>query len=122
MLNKPKHNLFRNGKYALEGLIDITKNETSFKWQILLFVIGSLVAWSLPISFGYCAILFISLFIPIIAEVINSAIERIVDLITTDFHPLAKSAKDAGAAIVLLSLIVLALIWGSVFYMAFLRG
>ena len=111
MLNKPKHNLFRNGKYALEGLIDITKNETSFKWQILLFVLGNILAWVLPVSFGYSAILSISLFIPLLAEIINSAIERVVDLVTQDYHILAKNAKDAGAAIVLISLIVTALIW-----------
>ncbi len=35
-------------------------------------------------------------------------------MVTTEFHPLAKSAKDAGAAIVFLSLVALALIWGSV--------
>ena len=114
MLNKPKHNLFRNAIYAIEGLVEIAKNETSFKWQIVLFIVGSIIAWSLPISFGYSFILFISLFIPLIAEVINSAIERIVDMVTTEFHPLAKSAKDAGAAIVFLSLVALALIWGSV--------
>jgi len=119
MLNKPKHNLFRNGRYALEGLIDITKNETSFKWQILLFVAGNILAWSLPISFGYSAILAFSLFIPLLAEIINSAIERVVDLVTQDYHILAKNAKDAGAAIVLISLILTALIWGATLYVAF---
>ncbi len=111
MLNKPKHNLFRNGRYALEGLADIVKNETSFKWQILLFVFAGIVAWILPVGFVYSAILSLSLFIPILAEIVNSAIERVVDLVTQDYHILAKNAKDAGAAIVLISLIFTALIW-----------
>ena len=118
-LNKPKHNLFRNGVYALEGFIDIVKNETSFKWQLLmLFVLGS-VAWVLPISFGYASILFLSLFIPILAEVVNSALERVVDLVTSDYHILAKQAKDAGATLVLLSLIVMVMIWTAVLLLAF---
>jgi len=118
-LNKPKHNLFRNGVYALEGFIDIVKNETSFKWQLLmLFVLGS-VAWVLPISFGYASILFLSLFIPILAEVANSALERVVDLVTSDYHILAKQAKDAGATLVLLSLIVMVMIWTAVLLLAF---
>lgn len=118
-LNKPKHSLFRNGMYAVEGFIDITKNETSFKWQLLMLSVMGIVAWNLPVSFGHASILFISLFIPVLAEVTNSSIERVVDLVTTDYHILAKQAKDAGATLVLLSLIVTALIWVSVLAVAF---
>jgi len=119
MHNKPKHNLFKNTVYALEGLVDITKHEASFKWQILLFIIGTVVAWILPVETGYKFILSISLIIPVLAEVINSAIERVVDLVTQDYHILAKQAKDAGAAIVFLSLVTLAAIWSATLSLAF---
>ena len=119
MHNKPKHNLFKNTVYALEGLVDITKNETSFKWQILLFIVGSVLAWNLPIAFGYKAILSISLILPVLAEIINSAIERVVDLVTQEYHILAKQAKDAGAAIVFVSLLTLASIWITTLAVAF---
>lgn len=118
-LNKPKYSLFRNGMYALEGFIDITKNESSFKLQLILFFVMSIVAWLLPISFGYASILFLSLFIPIMSEVANSSIERVVDLVTSDYHILAKQAKDAGATLVLLSLILTGLIWLAVLGVAF---
>ena len=118
-LNKPKHNLFRNGMYAVEGFVDIVKNETSFKWQLLMLFVLGIVAWNLPISFAHSSILFLSLFIPILAEVANSAIERVVDLVTTDYHILAKQAKDVGATMVLLSLIVMVMIWLSVLVVAF---
>jgi diacylglycerol kinase (ATP) len=118
-LNKPKHNLFRNGGYAVEGFIDIVKNETSFKWQLLMLFVMGIVAWVLPISFSHSSILFLSLFIPILAEVANSAIERVVDLVTQDYHILAKQAKDVGATMVLLSLIVTTLIWLAVLVVAF---
>ena len=118
-LNKPKHNLFRNGMYAVEGFVDIVKNETSFKWQLLMFALLGTIAWLLPISFGYASILFLSLFIPILAEVANSALERVVDLVTQDYHILAKQAKDAGATLVLLSLIFMVLIWIAVLLLAF---
>jgi len=110
-LNKPKHNLYRNGMYAVEGFIDIIKNETSFKWQLLMLFVLGIVAWVLPIAFSYSVILFMSLFIPVLAEVANSSIERVVDLVTSDYHILAKQAKDAGATLVLLSLLVTLLIW-----------
>jgi diacylglycerol kinase (ATP) len=118
-LNKPKHNLFRNGGYAVEGFIDIVKNEASFKWQLLMLFVMGAIAWYLPIGFTASSILFVSLFIPILAEVANSAIERVVDLITSDYHILAKQAKDVGATMVLISLLVVILIWSSVLAVAF---
>jgi len=118
-LNKPKHNLFRNGMYAVEGFVDIVKNETSFKWQLLMLFGFGIVAWVLPIGFAYSAILFSILFLPILAEVANSALERVVDLVTQDYHILAKQAKDAGATLVLLSLIVTAMVWVFVLLLAF---
>ncbi|MDD2904922.1 MAG: diacylglycerol kinase [Sulfurimonas sp.] len=118
-LNKPKHSLFRNGMYAVEGFVDIVKNETSFKWQLLMLFVMGVVAWNLPITFAHSSILFLSLFIPVLAEVANSAIERVVDLVTKEYHILAKQAKDVGATMVLLSLIVTALIWISVLLVAF---
>ena len=111
MLNKPKHNLFKNTIYALEGLVDVTKNETSFKWQILIFILANIIAWNLSLDFAYKAVLSASLFILILAEIINSAIERVVDLVTKDYHILAKQAKDAGAAIVFISFVLTIFIW-----------
>jgi diacylglycerol kinase (ATP) len=118
-LNKPRFTFIGNTRYALNGLLEITKNEKSFRLQLLLFFIGMIVAWCLPIAFVSKAILSVSLFIPLIAEVINSAIERTVDLVTFDHHELAKRAKDGGAALVFLSLGMLACIWGLVLYEAF---
>jgi len=118
-LNKPKHNLFRNTIYALEGFVDIVKNEASFKWQLLMLFIMGIIAWKLPVSFTHSSILFISLFIPVLAEVVNSAIERVVDLVTQDYHILAKQAKDVGATIVFLSFFIAILIWTAVLAVAF---
>jgi diacylglycerol kinase (ATP) len=118
-LNKPRYTLFKNTRYALNGLIEVTRNEKSFRLQILLFIVGMVVAWTLPISFVHSSVLAVSLFIPLISEVINSAIERTVDLVTFDHHELAKRAKDAGAALVFLSLAMLAFIWALTLFDAF---
>jgi diacylglycerol kinase (ATP) len=118
-LNKPKYTLWNNGMYALEGFVEITKHESSFKLQLLLFVVMNIVAWVLNISSFYSALLSLSLFIPIIAEVTNSAIERVVDLVTVEHHIMAKRAKDAGATLVLFSLIFTAGIWITILLRAF---
>jgi diacylglycerol kinase (ATP) len=109
--NKPKYTLFKNTTYALSGLIEIIKHESSFKLQLLLFAVMQFVAWMLPVAVGYQMILSLSLFIPLMAEIVNSAIERAVDLATTEYHIMAKYAKDAGATLVFISFVLLTLIW-----------
>ncbi|MGD9970306.1 MAG: diacylglycerol kinase [Sulfuricurvum sp.] len=115
-LNKPEYTLFKNTRYALNGLFEVTRNEKSFRLQLLLFAVASVVAWVLPVTFYHHAVLFISLFIPIMSEIANSAIERGVDLVTLEHHELAKRAKDAGAALVFVSFVVLACIWTMTLY------
>lgn len=119
MHNKPKYTLWKNTTYALAGLVDVVKHESSFKLQILLFVVANIIAWLLPIETVYQLVLSISLFIPLLAELANSAIERVVDLVTKEYHILAKQAKDAGAALVFVSLITLASIWLATLALAF---
>jgi diacylglycerol kinase (ATP) len=111
MLNKPKYNLFRNTSYALDGLKDIYKNESSFKVQLLVFVVFSVIAIILPISYIKTSVMVVILFLPLLSEVANSAIERTVDLVTLEHHELAKKAKDAGATMVFLSYFIVVIVW-----------
>jgi diacylglycerol kinase (ATP) len=111
MFNKPEHTLFKNTMYALNGLADIYQNERSFKLQVLVFIILSIIAWALHVELIYKMILQVSLFLPLLAEIANSAIERTVDLVTSEYHIMAKKAKDAGAALVFVSFVTLGLIW-----------
>jgi len=119
LLNKPQYTLLKNTRYALNGLIEVIKNESSFKLQLLLFFGMGTIAWLLPIDYVYSAILSISLFIPLLAELTNSAVERVVDLVTLEYHELAKRAKDAGAALVFISLLMTGTIWVCTLFLAF---
>ena len=118
-LNKPKYHLLKNTTYAVEGFIEAVKRENSFRLQLIGFSIFSIIAFFLPIDEVFQYILFLSLFINLIAEIVNSSIERVVDLCTQEIHPLAKSAKDLGATAVLLSIILTSLIWGFTLKIAF---
>jgi len=118
-LNKPKYTLFKNTTYALAGLKDIIKNESSFKLQVVLFFVMGTVAWLLPVAHEFSLILSVSLFIPIMAETANSAIERVVDLVTLEHHEMAGRAKDVGATLVFFSLILTGYIWLGALAIAF---
>lgn len=116
MLNKPKFNIFKNTNYAIDGLKDIFQNEKSFKIQLIVLITSSVMVFILNLSYIKTSIMFISLFLPLLGEIVNSAIERAVDLVTLEQNNLAKKAKDAGAALVLMSYFVVFLIWISVLF------
>ncbi len=111
MRNQPKYNFYKNTTYALNGFKDMLKNETSFKIELILFVILTTTIFFLKIPFVEKLILFIPLNLVLISEAANSAIERVVDLVTSEQHPLAGQAKDIGSTIVFLSLFLVIVIW-----------
>lgn len=111
MLNKPKFGLFRNTSFALMGLNEVFKNESSFKAEVLIFILCQIIFFSLPIPMLAKAIFSTSCFLPLFAELANSAIERNVDLVTMEYDKRAKAAKDAGSAMVFMSFIITGTIW-----------
>lgn len=117
MTNKPKFGLVKNIKYALEGMKYVLSSEISFKIQLSLIVlITILIVLFSPLERWKNIILILSMYPILIAEAINSAIERVVDLVTKDYHELAKQAKDIGAFAVMLTFILTVIVWGVVIF------
>jgi diacylglycerol kinase (ATP) len=111
MNNKPHYSIFKNGRYALEGFVHAFKRETSFKLE-LFFTMPLLIAIYLsPFALSAKMILLITLVLIMIVELLNSAIENVVDLVTKEIHPLAKAAKDVGATAVLFALLLHLACW-----------
>ncbi len=111
MRNRPGYNLFKNASYAIAGFFEVLRNETAFKIEVAISLFVWTALFFVPIPFIAKAILALSLFPVLIAELANSAIERVVDLATMEHHKLAKHAKDAGSAMVLFSVIFAISIW-----------
>lgn len=111
MRNQPKYNFFKNSSYAIKGLLDLIKNETSFKIELIvtIFLIPFIIF--IDTTMTNKALMFISLMGMILAEAINSAIERVVDLVTLEYHDMAGRAKDVGSSIVFLSIFIFITIW-----------
>lgn len=98
--------------YSLAGLKACFRQEVAFRQECLLavphFVLVALVPMELWLRFALVAIWFL-----IIAfELVNTAIEAVVDLASPERHELAKKAKDCGSAAVLSLLVLLGLGWG----------
>ena len=106
MNNKPQYHIFKNSQYALEGLIHAIKTETSFKIELFLSIFIILAIYFIDTSLESKLILLTTGILVLIVELLNSAVENVVDLVTKEFHPLAKSAKDIGATAVLFSVLL----------------
>lgn len=112
MRNQPKYHFFKNTTYALNGLVDIIKHETSFKIELILAIFLVPVIIFMDLSLTYKLLMFITLMGVLIAETINSAVERVVDLVTLEHHPMAGRAKDVGSTMVFLSISLFIVVWG----------
>lgn len=98
-------NLIESFNHAVTGIVHALKTEKNMKFH---FIIASLVL-ILSLFFDFSRLELIMLFFAIalvlVAEMINTAIERSIDLITAEFHPLARLAKDIAAGGVLIAAI-----------------
>jgi diacylglycerol kinase (ATP) len=112
--NQPKYNFFKNTGYALAGLKDMIKTESSFKIELILTIVLIPVIIFIDTSLINKALMFMSLMAMLIAEAVNSAIERAVDLVTLEHHHMAGRAKDVGSAIVFLSIVMFVVVWAIV--------
>ncbi|MGL4858435.1 MAG: diacylglycerol kinase [Enterobacteriaceae bacterium] len=98
-------------RYSLQGLRCAWQNEAALRQEVLLFLAAVLLVSWLDLLAVERILLLGSLLLVIVVELINSAIEAVVDRIGSDYHPLSGQAKDLGSAAVFISLLLAAAIW-----------
>ncbi len=90
---------------ALSGLVFVLRSERNMKIHFFAALVAAALGFILGISRLEWGLLCITIFMVFVAECANTALEKAVDLITVEYHPLARSAKNAAAGAVLLSAI-----------------
>ncbi len=88
-------------KYAFTGMTEVIQSQANPKIHILAALITILGGWFFTISTEEWCLVIICITSVLGAESLNSAIEYLTDLVSPEFHPLAKKTKDAAAAGVL---------------------
>ena len=96
--------------YPIKGLKYAYRNEQNLAVDLGIAAIVTIFGIILKVSLVEWAILFLTMGLVIACELINTAIEATVDLVTEDYHPLAKVAKDTSAAAVFIFAIVAVLV------------
>ncbi|HOZ88934.1 MAG TPA: diacylglycerol kinase family protein [Bacilli bacterium] len=102
--------------YSIEGLKYAFKYEQSLTIHILATVVVILTNILLKVTFAEWATTLLTIGVVLAMELINTAIEAVVDLVTLEIHPLAKIAKDCGSAatfvMAVVSIIIALLVYG----------
>lgn len=97
--------------FSIQGLKTCYRSEAAFRQEVWLGVILIPLAFFLTESAIDRVLLIIPVFLVLIVEILNSAIESVVDRIGDEYHVLSGAAKDMGSAAVWLSFMLIIVIW-----------
>ncbi|WP_445772500.1 diacylglycerol kinase [Shewanella sp.] len=98
-------------KHTFNGLKWMCRNEAAFQQELMLFVPLTVFACVANITAVQSAILVIALLFVLFAELVNTAIEVVVDRIGLEFNTLSGLAKDISSAFVFISMLMAAIVW-----------
>lgn len=102
--------------YSLDGLKAAFQNEFAFRLELLTGAVALPAAFFFGKTSVERALLIGSLFIVLIAELLNSAIETTLNRIDLTWHPLTKRAKDMGSAAIMIAIMNAVIIWAIILF------
>jgi len=98
-------------RYSLEGVAAAARHEAAFRQELLLAAVSVPLGLWLGADGVERALLAGSVLMVLVVELINSAVEAVVDRASPEHHELAKRAKDYGSAAVMIALAITGLVW-----------
>lgn len=102
--------------YSIEGFKSAWHGEHAFRQELFVVIVAAILAFILPVS-AIERLLMIGVFVLVlIVELLNSAIEAVVDRVSLERNPLSKNAKDFGSAAVLLTLLLAGATWAVILW------
>ena len=103
-------------RYSLDGLVAALRHEHAFRQELIAIAVLAPVGWVLGANGIQRALLIGCLVVVLIVELLNAAVEAVVDRVSLERHDLAKRAKDLGSAAVMLSIVNAAIVWALVLF------
>ncbi len=123
-MNKPAtggiHRIIKATGYSLQGFRAAWRNEAAFRQELALVAIAVILATVIADGWLSWLLLVGSGFLVLIVELLNSAIEAVVDRFGDEWHELSGRAKDMSSAAVMISLVLMGLTWALVLWERFL--
>ena len=100
--------------YSIDGFKAAYRHEDAFRQEVWLALLLIPTACLLPVPWLGRGLMIASVLLVLVVELLNSAIEAVVDRVSLESHRLAKRAKDIGSAAVLVSLLSVVVVWACV--------
>jgi len=113
----PVKRLIAAAGYSWKGLCAVMRTEPAFRLEVFIACLLIPLALVLDITKAQHIILVFSVVFVLILELINTAIERVIDRISFERHELSKEAKDIGSAIVMLGIVSALFTWVAVLFL-----
>jgi len=113
---------WRSFNHAFAGIMYAARTQPNMRAHLIIALLVLLAAMILRIGRDYVIDLVIIIAVVLALELVNTAVEAIVDLLTVTHHPLAKTAKDAAAGAVLIASIAALIVGYLVFYQGLING
>ena len=107
----PLERLINATRNSVQGLRQAWRTEAAFRYEIYVLIIALPAAWLLGGGAVERALMIGSVLLVVVVELINSAIEAVVDRIGTEHHELSGRAKDIGSAAVFCSILLAMAVW-----------
>ena len=104
-------NFIASVRYSIDGFSAALKHEPSFREDLIFALLLVPLAFYLPVNAVSTGLMISSLILILIVELLNSAIEWVIDYLRPERHPLAKRIKDMASAAVFLSYINCVVVW-----------
>jgi diacylglycerol kinase (ATP) len=106
--------IFNAARYSLAGFKAAFQNEAAFRQILLINLILIPLSFWMPVSRGERALMVAVCLLALIVELINSAIEAVVDRISMERHELSRNAKDMGSTAQFVALSLIVVTWGMI--------
>ncbi|GGZ76806.1 diacylglycerol kinase [Ignatzschineria indica] len=103
-------------QYSLRGLQAAYRNEEAIRQELWAGIVIVPLAFLIADSGVELALLLGSAILIFLMELVNSAIESVVDRISLEHHPLSGQAKDIGSALVMVALLLFATVWLAILF------
>ncbi|MCG3728675.1 diacylglycerol kinase [Vibrio cincinnatiensis] len=106
------HRIIYTVVHSVNGIKWLCKHEAAFQQELMLFVPLTIVAFWLKLPTMHTLLVILSMVFVLFAEMVNTAIETVVDRVGLEYHILSGVAKNIGSALVLLSMVCSLAVWG----------
>lgn len=98
-------------KFSIEGICGTFKNETAFQQETVALILIPLLAKIAGATWSSLLLIVASWLVVMLTELLNTAIENLCNLVSPEYHPLVKRAKDAASAAILLAILGNICLW-----------